>query len=74
MTPSELLTKTIYVKQSSFIITKFVAKLLLLAAGFLAITSISHAQKFNGKYFNNTDANGVILDGYDDRSVFDQRV
>jgi YHS domain-containing protein len=36
----------------------------------LFVTASSHAQKQNGKYFNNVDANGVILDGYDAVAFF----
>lgn len=36
----------------------------------LSIPRSSNAQQYNGKYFNNVDANGVILDGYDPVAFF----
>lgn len=35
-----------------------------------SIINISHAQQHDGKLFNNVDANGVILDGYDAVAFF----
>lgn len=36
----------------------------------LVITSSSNAQKFDGKYFNNLNSEGVIIDGYDPVAFF----
>jgi len=36
----------------------------------IALPSLTHAQKHEGKYFNNLNANGVIIDGYDPVAFF----
>ena len=36
----------------------------------LAIPSLTYAQKYEGKYFNNLNADGVIIDGYDAVAFF----
>jgi YHS domain-containing protein len=46
----------------------FAAMVLAMAAMLLAATA--NAQKREGKYFNNVDANGIILDGYDAIAFF----
>ena len=45
-------------------------RLLLLMLGALLITGIVQAQKQEGKYFNNLNGEGVILDGYDAVAFF----
>jgi YHS domain-containing protein len=35
-----------------------------------SLLNVAHAQQYNGKYFNNADGNGVILDGYDAVAFF----
>jgi len=47
-------------------IKAFAAFILLL----LAMPSFTHAQKYEGKYFNNLNADGVIIDGYDAVAFF----
>lgn len=36
----------------------------------LALPSLTHAQKYEGKYFNNLNSDGVIIDGYDAVAFF----
>jgi YHS domain-containing protein len=45
-------------------------KLFILLSAILVITGAARAQKSEGKYFNNLDGNGVILDGYDPVAFF----
>jgi YHS domain-containing protein len=45
-------------------------KMFFLLAAVLAIFGSARAQQYNGKYLNNVDAAGVILQGYDAVSYF----
>jgi len=50
--------------------TRFIFKAFSILAAALLVFGITHAQKYEGKFFNNVDANGVILDGYDAVAFF----
>ena len=64
-------TKTIHgkeeTKQNRFFKIVFAGLIIIISL----ITSLfANAQKYNGKYLNNVDANGVIIDGYDPVAFF----
>ena len=70
MTPGELRAKAIYMQESSNTISKLMFKVFSLIAGALLLFEVTHAQQYQGKFFNNVDAKGVILDGYDAVAFF----
>ncbi|HEY0678166.1 MAG TPA: YHS domain-containing (seleno)protein [Chitinophagaceae bacterium] len=69
-TPKELREKAIYRKAYSLRTSAILAGLFFTAVFTLLLTGSLQAQKFNGKYFNNVDANNIILDGYDAVAFF----
>jgi YHS domain-containing protein len=46
------------------------ARLILTVSTFLLMQNVAHSQKYQGKYFNNLDEKGVIIDGYDPVAFF----
>jgi len=70
MTPDELYTKAIYMHEGAITRTRFIFRLFSLIAATLILFESTHAQQYQGKFFNNIDANGVILDGYDAVAFF----
>jgi len=68
MNPKGLRTRAMYVQANADAALQFITKALLVVAALLMIFEISNAQK--SKSFNNVDANGVILDGYDAVAFF----
>ena len=62
----ELKTKTVYTKAITSTATGLVIRLALLLIAALILSMTTNAQK----HFNNIDANGVILDGYDAVAFF----
>ncbi|MBS1598791.1 MAG: YHS domain-containing protein [Bacteroidetes bacterium] len=70
ITTAELRVKAIYLHESSINKTRLILKAFSIIVAALLIFEITNAQKFDGKFFNNVDANGVILDGYDAVAFF----
>lgn len=68
--PKELKAKAVYTRALTRSMNNWLVKVFLLFVAMVFSFSISQAQKFDGKYFNNVDANGVILDGYDAVAFF----
>jgi YHS domain-containing protein len=62
--PSEFGTNELHKKKYAFPIKDVLPKLFFLAASMLLV-GMAHAQKHQAVYFNNVNADGVILDGYD---------
>jgi YHS domain-containing protein len=46
------------------------ARLILTVSTFLLMQNAAHSQKYQDKFFNNLDAKGVIIDGYDPVAFF----
>ncbi len=69
MSTKELRTKAIYVRESADIVVNFITRILLIVAAFLLTFELSNAQQ-QAKPFNNIDADGVIIDGYDAVAFF----
>lgn len=68
--PKYLLAKSNYRQRHSQYLNYFMLRLFLIAVILLAVLGITNAQYFEGKPFNNTDGNGVILNGYDPVAFF----
>src|SRR5687768_10424915 len=68
--PKYLLARSSYRQRRSQYLNYFMLRLLLIAVILLAVLGITRAQRFDGKYFNNTDNSGVILNGYDPVAFF----
>ena len=51
-------------------IASLVLRLALLIISMAIVATSAHAQKYEGKYFNNVDENGIILNGYDAVAFF----
>ena len=68
--PKELHARAIYSGAHARHVTVVYLRLFMLIATLLMIVQMVNAQKFQGKYFNNVDAGGVILDGYDPVAFF----
>jgi len=51
-------------------VTSLLLKMFLIFTSVMMMFKASNAQKYEGKYFNNVDATGVILDGYDAVAFF----
>lgn len=66
----ELRTKALYVHEHAMHSTGLIIRFCLMIVTILLIASIANAQKYDGKFFNNVNANGVILDGYDPVAFF----
>jgi len=71
----ETTTKSIHVNEimkekenENVFFKKIFATIIVMLALFSCI--VANGQKFNGKYFNNLDGNGVIIDGYDPVAFF----
>ena len=69
MSTKELRTKAIYMRESADMVVNFITRVLLIIAVFLLTYELSNAQQTT-KPFNNVDANGVIIDGYDAVAFF----
>jgi YHS domain-containing protein len=65
-----LCTKARYNKSASTRTGRFLLQFMLIVLILAIGINRASAQKFDGKYFNNVDANGVILDGYDAVAFF----
>jgi YHS domain-containing protein len=59
-----------YMHDISSLSITFFSRIILTAVISLLAIGMLQAQKFHGKYFNNVDANNVILDGYDAVAFF----
>ena len=68
--PKELHTKAAYRRSFSESIVNYLLRLFLTVAIFLLMLAAAYSQKYEGKHFNNLDANGVIIDGYDPVAFF----
>ncbi|HEX2608057.1 MAG TPA: YHS domain-containing (seleno)protein [Flavisolibacter sp.] len=55
-------------EHTKYVFLKFA--LLLLCSLFMLTFTAIHAQKYDGKFFNNLNSDGVILDGYDPVAFF----
>lgn len=69
MTPREYRAQTIYRHQNARALTQFICKVFVLLGCIVLILKTADAQQ-EGKHFNNVDAGGVILDGYDPVAFF----
>src|SRR5512147_133417 len=70
ITPKELKAKAAYTNALGRTGTGLFIRVFLLVLAALIVTLTTNAQSNNGKHFNNVDANGVILDGYDAVAFF----
>lgn len=68
--PQEQRIRAIYSTAHARHTNNIALKLLMVIVSLFLISGITSAQQFNGHYFNNVDANGVILDGYDAVAFF----
>ncbi len=50
--------------------TKAIMKVFVIAVAAMVSAGSVHAQQYKGKYFNNLNSNGVIIDGYDAVAFF----
>lgn len=70
MNPKRLRAKAQYMKALSENIVNSVLKAMITVGILLAMITAAYSQKHEGKYFNNVDDKGVILDGYDPVAFF----
>ena len=70
MNPKRLRTKAQYMKALSENIVNCVLKAMITVGILLAMITAAYSQKNVGKFFNNVDDKGVILDGYDPVAFF----
>ena len=70
MSSKELRTRAQYMKAFSETAINSLLKLSLTVAAFLLMLVAAFSQKHESRYFNNLDANGVIIDGYDPVAFF----
>lgn len=68
--PRELKARAVYSRALSVSVSNRLIGFILLFLAMLFSYSLTQAQKGNVKYFNNVDASGVILDGYDAVAFF----
>lgn len=68
--PKYLLLKSNYRQRHSQYLNHFMLRLFLVAVILLSLLGITNAQRSEGNFFNNTDGNGVILNGYDPVAFF----
>ncbi len=66
----KLRAKAVYAHNYPKSVTGLLLKILFLLISAMIIARATNAQEFEGKSFNNIDANGVILDGYDAVAFF----
>jgi YHS domain-containing protein len=69
-TPKTLRARAIYAHDYSRSVTGLLLKMFFIFISAMMILRSANAQKYEGKYFNNVDGNGVILDGYDAVAFF----
>lgn len=70
MNPKELRAVAIYRNTKNNTISIVLKVAFALAIALTSIFNLANAQTFTGKHFNNVDASGVILDGYDAVAFF----
>jgi YHS domain-containing protein len=70
MTPKQLRIKAEYMKTLSENVVKATLKAIITIGVFLLMLTAAYSQKNEGKYFNNLDDKGVIIDGYDPVAFF----
>ena len=70
MNPKELRAKAQYIKALSENLVNALLKAIITIGIFLAMLTAAYSQKQEGKYFNNLDSKGVIIDGYDPVAFF----
>jgi YHS domain-containing protein len=70
VSPRLLLVKAIYIQNYTKTLDSFLWKAFLIILSIMIIAGAARAQQFNGRYFNNVDGKGVILDGYDPVAFF----
>jgi YHS domain-containing protein len=70
LSPKDMKAKAAYSNALAQTFTGLLLRLVLLFIAAVLLSLITQAQKAQGKYFNNVDANGVILDGYDAVAFF----
>ncbi len=63
-------TKTFYAHAHAQQVTGMMLKIFFALAVFLMMIGFANAQQYRGKYFNNVNDKGVILDGYDAVAFF----
>jgi len=68
--PKELRAKAIYAQYHSKSVTGLFVKIFFLFLSAMMIMRVANAQKYEGKFFNNVNSKGVILDGYDAVAFF----
>jgi len=70
MNPKQRRARAQYIKTLSEDIVNGLLKAIITVGIFLAWVTAAYSQKHEGKYFNNLDNRGVIIDGYDPVAFF----
>jgi YHS domain-containing protein len=70
MNAKGLRTKAQYAKTLSETAIDYLLNIFITVAVFLSMIAAAYSQKYDGKYFNNLDDKGVIIDGYDPVAFF----
>ena len=70
LNPKELRAKAEYIKALSENLVNALLKAIITIGIFLAMLTAAYSQKQEGKYFNNLDSKGIIIDGYDPVAFF----
>jgi YHS domain-containing protein len=70
MNAQQLRAKAQYMKALSEHVIGALLKTIITVAVFLLMLTAAYSQKQQGKYFNNLNDNGVIIDGYDPVAFF----
>ncbi|OQP57244.1 hypothetical protein A3860_11855 [Niastella vici] len=70
LSPKALLDRAVDAPSFTKQVNRWLFRLLFMLPATLIFSCIANAQQYQGKYFNNVDASGVILDGYDAVAFF----
>jgi YHS domain-containing protein len=70
MNAKQLRSKAQYMKALSEHVIELLLKAIITVGVFLLMITAAYSQKQQGKYFNNLNDNGVIIDGYDPVAFF----
>jgi YHS domain-containing protein len=72
--PRELRSEGLYQGKYAFTITNVLLKVLFLVIPLQLLAGVTNAQEPQAAYFNNLNANGIILDGYDAVAFFTDNI